>query len=169
MIEAAATTRFLCGSENEKRRGPICLREGMLLVLRRCTTRVYFGGSSGSHVTISREDPQQLLRYPQRQVGWMSGWMGSWGTDNGEPQRPWQCSAAAAAASKRTPAWKPQRICKGKIDAMQAKSITGGQVRDSDKARTLPFRGQFLTCGVLFFPFFHLRVFVFVSAIGQTK
>lgn len=37
----------------------------------------YFGGSSGSHVTISR-DPQQLG--PQSRNG-------AWGTDNGEPQR----------------------------------------------------------------------------------
>lgn len=36
-----------------------------------------------------------------------------------------------ANRSAATPAWKPQRICKGKIDAMQAKSITGGQVRDN--------------------------------------
>jgi hypothetical protein len=59
-------------------------------------------------------DPQ-TAKDPQREDG-------AWGTDNGEPQR-----------SAATPAWKPQRICKGKIDAMQAKSITGGQVRD-DKA-----------------------------------
>lgn len=41
-----------------------------------------------------------------------------------------------ANRSAATPAWKPQRICKGKKDAMQAKSITGGQVRERLKAHT---------------------------------
>ena len=67
----------------------------------------YFGGSSGSHVTISR-DPQQLDPHKRMERG----------------------ERTTANRSAATPAWKPQRICKGKIDAMQAKSITGGQVRD---------------------------------------
>lgn len=55
-----------------------------------------------------------------------------------------------ANRSAATPAWKPQRICKGKMDAMQAKSITGGRVREGEEAHVVVVS---LTCFVFIFFF----------------
>lgn len=63
----------------------------------------YFGGSSGSHVDPQQTDPHSRMGRGER---------------------------TTANRSAATPAWKPQRICKGRKDAMQAKSITGGRARE---------------------------------------
>lgn len=83
----------------------------------------YFGDARPGLFRRKQREPCHHLARPATAKTRRRGLGQAWGTDNGEPQ----------TQTQRTPAWKPQRICKGKM---------GCDASEVDHRWTSPLKGE---------------------------